>query len=152
MIMQLLRLFAREFARRRKKSALITFALMWGSMSILLMMAFGRGIFTTFQKGFQGFGSNVVLVSGGQTSRTFSGLAKGRSIRLQPGDVAYLRQCVPQIAVISPESYTTLNVAAGGRETNRSVSGVFPEFAVARSQTARRGGRFLGPTWPRSSL
>jgi len=39
----LARLFWSEYRKRRKKAALITFALFWGTLSIILLLAFGRG-------------------------------------------------------------------------------------------------------------
>ena len=43
------RFFWSEFRKRRKKASLITFALFWGTLSILLLMAFGQGMSTQFQ-------------------------------------------------------------------------------------------------------
>ena len=41
------RFFWSEYRKRRKKAALITFALFWGTLSILLLMAFGQGMSTS---------------------------------------------------------------------------------------------------------
>jgi putative ABC transport system permease protein len=137
------RFFWSEYRKRRKKAALITFALFWGTLSILLLMAFGQGMNTQFHTSFSGLGQTLVMVYGGQTSVTFEGLPKGRQISLYPEDVDYLRDRIPEILNIAPESYNYLQVSANGKEINRTVHGTTAVFAVMRTQVPRLGGRFL---------
>jgi len=137
------RFFWSEYRKRRKKASLITFALFWGTLSILLLMAFGQGMSTQFQVSFKGLGETLIMISGGQTSLTYEGLPKGRAIRVYRDDVAYLRERIPEILRIVPESYNGWPVSAGGKELNRNVHGTTADFAVLRSQIARMGGRFL---------
>jgi putative ABC transport system permease protein len=137
------RFFWNEYRKRRKKTALITFALFWGTLSILLLMAFGRGITTQFKVAFSGLGEALIMVYGGQTSLPFEGLAKGRRITLLPEDIAYLRERIPEIRRIVPECYTFLQVSAGGKEINRTVHGTTEEFSELRTQIPQMGGRFL---------
>ncbi len=137
------RFFWSEYRKRQKKSALITFALFWGTLSILLLMAFGRGMSTQFRISFSGLGETLVMVYGGQTSVEFQGLLKGRPIRLYPGDVEYLKERIPEILRIAPESYTYFQVSANGKEVNRNVHGTTDEFALMRTQIPQAGGRFL---------
>ena len=137
------RFFWSEYRKRRKKAALITFALFWGTLSILLLMAFGQGMNTQFHTSFSGLGQTLIMVYGGQTSVTFEGLPKGRQISLYPEDVDYLRDRIPEILNIAPESYTYLQVSANGKEINRTVHGTTAVFAVMRTQVPRLGGRFL---------
>jgi len=137
------RFFWSEYRKRQKKSALITFALFWGTLSILLLMAFGRGMSTEFRISFSGLGETLVMVYGGQTSVEFQGLLKGRPIRLYPGDVDYLKERIPEILRIAPESYTYFQVSANGKEVNRNVHGTTDEFAIMRTQIPQAGGRFL---------
>jgi len=135
--------FWSEYRKRRKKAALITFALFWGTLSILLLLAFGQGMSTQFQVSFSGLGDTLIMVSGGQTSLEFQGLPKGRGISLYPEDVDYLKARIPEILRIVPESYSSLQVSANGKELNRTVHGTTAEFAVMRTQVPRMGGRFL---------
>jgi putative ABC transport system permease protein len=139
------RFFLHEYRKRRKKTALVTFALFWGTLSILLLLAFSRGMTTQFHISFQGLGETLIMFTGGQTSVVHQGLPKGRAIRINPEDVAYLRERIPEIDLIAPESYNGWQVSAGGKEVNRTVHGTTPEFAVMRTQVARPGGRFLNP-------
>ncbi len=94
------RFFWSEYRKRRKKAALITFALFWGTLSILLLMAFGQGMSTQFRVAFSGLGDTLIMVYGGQTSLEVRRPAQGasdlplpRGRRLpqgeDPGDPAY---------------------------------------------------------------
>ena len=137
------RFFWSEYRKRRKKASLITFALFWGTLSILLLMAFGQGMTIQFKVAFSGLGETLIMVYGGQTSLEFEGLPKGRPISLYQEDIDYLKERIPEILRIAPESYNYLQVSANGKEINRSVHGTTAEFAVMRTQIPRLGGRFL---------
>jgi putative ABC transport system permease protein len=139
----LFRYFAREFRKRRKKTALITFAITWGTLSILLLMSFGRGLSNSMRISFKGLGDNLIMIYRGQTSKDYQGLPKGRRIMIYPGDIPLLRALIPEIELITPESNNYYTVTAGGRETNRNVCGVGPSFGVMRSMIAESGGRFI---------
>ena len=137
------RFFWSEYRKRRKKSSLITFALFWGTLSTLLLMASGQGLTTQFRIAFSGLGETLIMVYGGQTSLEFEGLRKGRPISLYPEDVDYLKERIPEIVRIAPESYNYLPVSADGKELNRTVHGTTAEFAKLRTQVPQLGGRFL---------
>jgi putative ABC transport system permease protein len=121
--------FLKEFRKRRKKTALITFALFWGTLSILILLAFGQGMSAQFRVSFSGLGENLIMISGGQTSKVHQGLPKGRRIGLYPADIQYLKERIPEIAVIAPESYNNWPISARGKEINRMVHGTTAEFA-----------------------
>lgn len=146
----LLRHYVRELRKRKKRTALITFAITWGTLSILLLMSFGRGLSNSFRISFKGLGDNLIMISRGQTSKDHQGLPKGRRITIYQTDIALLGALIPEIELISPESYDNFTVTVGGRETNRNVFGVGPAFEAMRSMIAERGGRFINEDDERS--
>jgi putative ABC transport system permease protein len=137
------RFFWSEYRKRRKRNSLITFALFWGTLSILLLMAFGQGMTTQARVSFSGLGQTLIMVYGGQTSLPFEGLPKGRPISLYPEDVDYLKDRIPEILRIAPESYGYFPVSAEGKEVNRTVHGTTSEFGLMRTQVPQLGGRFI---------
>ena len=139
----LLRYFAKELRKRKKKTALITFAITWGTLSILLLMSFGRGLSNSFRISFKGLGDNLIMIYRGQTSKDYHGLPKGRRIMIYPRDISLLSALIPEIELISPESNDYFTITGGGRETNRNVCGVGPSFGMMRSMIAEGGGRFI---------
>ena len=106
-------------------------------------MAFGQGMTTQCRVSFSGLGETLIMVYGGQTSLPFEGLPKGRPISLYPEDVDYLKDRIPEILRIAPESYGYLPVSADGKEINRTVHGTTSEFGLMRTQVPQLGGRFL---------
>lgn len=141
----LLKLYLNEFRKRKKKTSLITFAIAWGTLSLLLMMAFGRGLSNQFRIGFQGLGEDLIMVSGGRTSKAYQGLPKGRSIRLYISDIDMLRRLLPEIKRISPESYVNAEVRYKDQETNRLLRGLHASYGPMRTTFAQMGGRFINP-------
>jgi putative ABC transport system permease protein len=142
---QLIQYFFIEFKKRKKKTALITFAIAWGALSLLLLMSFGRGLSNQFRIGASGLGVDLVMFTSGQTSKLYQGLPKGRRIRLYPDDVDLLKRTIPQIKVVTPEYYTNMLVTYKDKETNRTVNGVESFFGDLRSTIANIGGRFINP-------
>jgi len=143
MRMTLWKLYIREYRLRSRKTAMITFAIFWGTLSILLLMAFGRGLSQASRKGFLGLGTDLVMLRGGSTSRTWQGLPKARRIRMYREDIGLLQEMVPEIGRISPEAYNQYNLTVGSRQTNRGVHGVWPSFGMMRNQIPQAGGRYI---------
>jgi len=145
MNLTLLRFFLSEYRKRRKKAALITFALFWGTLSVIIFLSFGQGMTTQSRTTFSGLGEDLIMISGGQTSRTCQGLPKGRRVQIYPTDIDYLKARIPEIDLIAPESYNNWAVSARRKEVNRTVHGTTAEFASMRTQIPKPGGRFLNP-------
>ncbi len=143
MRIQLLHLYWNEFRKRQKKANLITFAIAWGALSLLLLMSFGRGLSNAGSVSFKGLGSTMIMVSRGQTSKPYQGLPRARRINIHMEDLQLLERQIPGIAMISPESNNNHNLSYHGKETNRSVNGVYPCFGQMRSQIPDAGGRFI---------
>jgi putative ABC transport system permease protein len=145
MKVHLVKLFFNEFRKRKKKTTLITFAIAWGTLSLLLMMAFGRGLTNQFRIGFQGLGIDLIMFTGGRTSKDYQGLPKGRRIRLYVSDIDLIRKLIPEVKRIGAESYVNGVVTYKGQETNRQLRGVHASYAPMRSYIAQNGGRFINP-------
>lgn len=137
---QLIKMFGHELSLRRKKTALITFAIAWGTVSILLLMSFGRGLSRSGTRAFKGLSDNIIMVSRGQASKVYQGLPRGRRIHLYPEDVTLLARRIPEIGA---ESNNNHPVSYQSRSSVRNVCGVYPNFAGMRSQIPRAGGRFI---------
>ena len=72
-------------------------AILWGTLSIMLLLAFGEGLKRQFEINDKGLGEGIVILWGGQTSMPFQGFGKGRRIHLRPDDVDYLRRRMPEM-------------------------------------------------------
>jgi len=75
----ILQLFLRS-ARLQKKRATLTIAsLAWGTVTILLLLAFGEGLKRQMTSNEQAMGNNLAILWPGQTSKPYRGLPEGRS-------------------------------------------------------------------------
>jgi putative ABC transport system permease protein len=142
----LLRLFYRELRNQKKRMTLTILALVWGTFSIVILLAFGAGLQIQMARANKGLGEGIVIVYGGQTSKPYQGLGKGRRIFLVESDVELIKQRIPAIDLISPESERGANTATYGRKTvTQNIIGVYPAFEDMRTYYPDRGSRFLNP-------
>lgn len=146
-IIHLFRLFYRELRRQKKRITLTILALAWGTFSIVVLLAFGEGLNRQMMIATHGLGEGICIVFGGQTSKPYKGLGKGRRIRLVEEDIELLQRRVPDIEFISPENdrYRT-SMTYGSKSLTERVTGVFPSFEELRTHYPQRNSRFLNPS------
>ncbi|MCB0720004.1 MAG: ABC transporter permease [Bacteroidetes bacterium] len=140
----LLQEFWNDLRTQKTRAFLTMFAISWGTVSVVLLLAFGEGLGQTMQRGLLNAGNRIFQVYGGETSIPFQGLDKGRRIRLRKDDLQVLRQSIPEIELASV-SYGRWGVAlqVGTNKTNTYMEGVGPEFEEMRRMYPVMGGRFL---------
>ena len=146
-MVHLVRLFYRELRRQRKRMTLTIVALAWGTFSIVILLAFGEGLNRQMRKAFHGLGQGICIVGGGQTSKPYKGLGKGRRIFLKLEDIDLLKERVAGIELLSPENDRTINTLTYGRKSiTKRVIGVAPAFEELRTYYPERQSRFLNET------
>jgi putative ABC transport system permease protein len=131
--------------REQKTRVLLTmFAITWGTIAVVLLLAFGEGLRHAIVKGLLNAGERIFMVYGGTTSLAYEGLPKGRRIRLSEEDLDLISRSIEEIDLVSP-SYgrwgTTLEV--GDNKTITYMEGVYPTFQDMRRMFPRAGSRFI---------
>jgi putative ABC transport system permease protein len=142
----LFRQMVRDLWSQKLRTFLTTFGIVWGTVAVGLLLAFGHGLHKQLIKSAAGLGDRIVMAWPSLTSLPYEGLGKGRSINLDESDIDYLKAQVPGINGISSEYSTTLKTKAGDRIRAVSVSGVSPIFGEIRNMIPVTGGRFINPT------
>jgi len=143
-MVHLFRLFYRELKQQRKRLTLTIIALAWGTFSIVILLAFGEGLDRQMRKAFHGLGQGICIVGGGQTSKPYRGLGKGRRIFLKLEDIDFLKERVAGIELLSPENDRYINTLTYGRKSiTKRVIGVAPAFEELRTYYPERSSRFL---------
>ncbi len=119
-------------------------AILWGTMSIMLLLAYGEGLKTQMMKGSMGMGEGIVIVWGGQTSIPHAGFGKGRKIWLYEDDIEYLKGTVPGIKEIAGEYIRWgAQVKYKTNYLQERINGVFPQYEYMRKMYPELGGRFI---------
>jgi putative ABC transport system permease protein len=135
----------RDVRSQKLRTFLTVFGIVWGTVSVTLLLAFGKGLERQMILNTAGLGDQICIAWPGLTSIPFEGLGKGRKIRLNEGDVEAIRKEAPGVNAISSEYSKTLKLNYGTKTIAVDVSGVAPEFGSMRNLIPQLGGRFLDP-------
>ena len=141
----MLRQLLRDVTSQKLRTFLTTFGIVWGTVAVSLLLAFGNGIHRQQIKSIAGLGDRIVIGWAMRTSMPFEGLGKGRRIRLTEDDIDYLKAQVPLIVGISSEYSENLIARFGDRQRAVDVSGVSPVYGEMRNMIPAAGGRFINP-------
>ncbi|MCD4747998.1 MAG: ABC transporter permease [Thermoanaerobaculales bacterium] len=136
---------ARDLWSQKLRTFLTTFGIIWGTVAVGLLLAFGKGLHVQQTRSFAGLGDRIVIAWPSRTSLPFEGLGKGRRIRLDESDIEYLKQQIQTMRGISSEYSRDLQVHHGTVTRSVDVSGVSPVFGDMRNLIPATGGRFINP-------
>ena len=133
-----------DLRAHRTRTLLTIFAMVWGTISIVLLLAFGQGLRTQVSVGLLNAGERIFMVYGGQTSLEHEGLSRGRRIRLREDDLDLVVRAIPEFEFGSP-SYGRgrTHLEAGENRTTTYMEGVNPIFSELRRMFPAPGGRFI---------
>jgi putative ABC transport system permease protein len=144
MIAIFLRNLVRDLVRQPLRTALTLSGVVWGTFSVVLLIAFGDSVSKAQIKRFHGMGQGIVLVFPSRTTLPWQGFQRGKPVRLTPEEVEAIPDKVPGIEVISPEFVGSRLVRYGRKEFRNTVRGTNPGFERMRN-TIPAKGRFLNP-------
>ncbi len=143
-ILSLLSEFIRDIRQQKLRTFLTVFGIMWGTATIIVLLAFGMGFKDQMAYNMRGIGDRVVILFPGRTSLAHEGYGIGRQIIFRESDAWLLQKQVPEIGDICPE-YTRwgTQVRYGDRANTPNVTGIFPIYGSMRNIFAQEGGRFI---------
>ncbi len=136
--------FVADVRSQKLRTTLTLLGITWGTVAVVVLLAFGVGLEKQTRKRFHGLGDRVVMMFGGTTTRTFEGFPDGRPIRLREDDAWIIRDQVAEIDRISPEYSRWGTPVRLGRQVLRpNVAGVWPDYTFMRNVIPDLGGRFI---------
>ncbi|HYS51074.1 MAG TPA: ABC transporter permease, partial [Burkholderiales bacterium] len=140
----LLQEFIGDLKAQRTRAFLTFFAVTWGTLAVVLLLAFGEGLKRTVRDGLLGAGERIFMIYGGETSKAFAGLGQGRRIRLVEEDLELLKGAIPDIdrGSLSYGRWGT-SFQLGKTRTNAFLEGVGPDHEPMRHMEPAQGGRFI---------
>ena len=139
------RQLARDLKSQKLRTFLTTLGIVWGTVAVSLLLAFGQGFHRQLLENSAGLGQGIVIAWPSRTSIPFEGLGKGRRIRLDEDDVGLIRRRSQLLGAISSEYMDTLKLQLGSKTLAVDVSGVQPAYGEMRNMIPRQGGRFINP-------
>src|SRR5258706_449719 len=140
-----LRQLLRDVRSEKLRTFLTVFGIVWGTVAISLMLAFGTGLHKQLIKSTAGLGDRIVIAWPGLTSIPYEGLGKGRRIRITDDDIGAIENDVQGLKGISGEYDTNLKVEYGTKTLPADTSGVSEVFGSMRNLIPQEGGRFINP-------
>ncbi len=136
--------FIRDFRKQKKRITLTLIALGWGTISIMVMLAFGEGLHRQLVKNKRGLGEGIGILWGGQTQIPYKGMGKGRPIRFISEDVEFIEERIPDISRISGEIHRWgARVKYKDNVLSSHITGIGPGFEQMRNHIPELGGRMI---------
>jgi len=134
----------RDMRSQKLRTFLTLFGIVWGTVAVTLLLAFGEGLHGQIIKSMKGLGENIIIAWPSRTSRPWEGLPRGRRIRVTDEELAQVRRDVPLLTQLSGEFASwNLRFKHGRKVLLPGVSGTNVEYADMRNIIAREGGRFV---------
>ncbi|MGZ5497789.1 MAG: ABC transporter permease, partial [Candidatus Aminicenantales bacterium] len=134
----------RDLVRQPMRTALTLSGVIWGTFSVVLLLAFGDSLSKAQIKRFHGMGQGIVLVFPSQTTLPWQGFLRGKPVRVTPEMAEDIPDKVPGIELLSPEFVGGRLIRYGRNEFRNTVRGVNPQFELMRNTIAAKG-RFIDP-------
>lgn len=145
MLAAFFRNLGRDLIRQPLRTVLTLSGVVWGTFSVVLLVAFGQSVGRAQVKRFHGMGTGIVLLFPSRTTLPWQGLQKGKPVRITPEQVEDLTDKVPGIELISPEFVQGRRIRFERQEYLSTIRGVNPSFELMRNTIAARG-RFINST------
>jgi len=136
----------RDVRSQKLRTFLTVFGIIWGTVSVTLLLAFGKGMQRQMTINAAGIGDRICIAWPGLTSIPFEGLGKGRKIRVNEDDIDAIRKQAVGLTAISSEYSKTMKLNYGSKTVAVDISGVAPEFGTMRNVNPQSDGRFINPT------
>ncbi len=128
--------------RNRLRSGLTMLGIVWGLVTVVLLLSYGKAVSNAVMEGFLGFGNDVIMVWGGQTSMQAGGQRSGQKIHLKDGDMEAVRDSLPFLSAVSRETDDTFSVKYGPKVVAISSKAVDLPYGQMRRLDIDQGRYF----------
>jgi putative ABC transport system permease protein len=128
--------------RNRVRSVLTMLGIVWGLVTVVLLLSYGDAIGKAVLQGFLGIGNNIVMFWGGQTSMQAGGQRSGQKVQLKEGDAEALRDALPYLRAVSNESDDGLSVKYGPKVVTIQSKAVDLPYGGMRRLDVEQGRYF----------
>lgn len=136
--------FLADLRAQKLRAFLTMFGIVWGTVAIIVLLAFGMGFKRQLGINMHGIGERIAILFPGSTTKPYEGFGIGRPISFVEEDARILKSEVIGIDKISPEySSGETPLHLGENRINTLVAGVYPIYSEMRNVIPAPGGRFI---------
>ena len=126
--------------RRNPTRSFLTMAgIIWGIVTVTLLIAYGGGFRTVLVSAFEAFGKSTVICWPGQTSEQAGGERAGKKIRFEKADVEAIRAEASLVKHVCLETVNRPAITYNERAASAAVRGVCPEYGEMRNEVPNEG-------------
>jgi putative ABC transport system permease protein len=126
--------------RNRTRSFLTMLGIVWGIVTVTLLIAYGSSFRTVLVSGFDAFGKSVVIAWPQQTSEQPGGQRAGKKVVLEQADLEMVKATAPLVKHVCLETVKRPGIAYGDRMVGTSaIRGVCPEYGEMRNEVPSEG-------------
>jgi len=134
----------RNLVRSRTRTGLTMLGIVWGIVTVTVLLAYGSGFRRILVHCFRSVGNSVAIVWPGQTSEQAGGERAGRRIRLEKADRDVVLAEANLVKSVSLETVNWTDISYGDRMANTAIRGVYPEYGFIRNEVPS-DGRWISP-------
>jgi putative ABC transport system permease protein len=128
--------------RNRLRSALTMLGIVWGLVSVVVLLAYGEGVGGSVLNAFLSLGNDVIMMWPGQTSMQAGGERAGRRIKFTYDDVQAVRDQVPIARNVSAESDNSLGYKVNNRVISVQTKAIEYPYGAMRKLDVEDGRYF----------
>jgi putative ABC transport system permease protein len=135
--------FLLDLRAQKLRTTLTIFGIVWGTVAIVVLLAFGMGFKKQLSINMHGIGESIAIMFPGSTTRAYEGFGIGRPIRLVEEDAWMLAREIRGLRSVCPEYSGEVQLRVGENIINTSAGGVYPVYSDMRNILPAPGGRFV---------
>jgi putative ABC transport system permease protein len=128
--------------RNRLRSGLTMLGIVWGLVTVVLLLSYGKSLGEGVLNGFLGLGNNVIMIWGGQTSMQAGGERSGKKVKFLDGDTEAVRDTVPFLKAVSSESDDDFSFKYGAKVVNIQSKAIELPYGGMRKLNIDQGRYF----------
>jgi putative ABC transport system permease protein len=126
--------------RNHTRSFLTMLGIVWGIVTVTLLIAYGNSFRQILVNGFDAFGKSAVIAWPQQTSEQPGGQRAGKRVVLEQADVDIVKAEAPLVKYACRETVRRPGIAYGGRLVGTAaIRGVCPEYGEMRNEVPSEG-------------
>lgn len=139
---EIIRQSIESLLRNRLRSGLTMLGIVWGLVTVVLLLSYGKSLGQGVLNGFLGLGNNVIMVWGGQTSMQAGGERSGKRVKFLDGDTEAIRDEIPFLKAVSSETDSGFSFKYGPKVVNIQIKAIELPYGGMRKLNIDQGRYF----------